>query len=222
MSSMVKPRGKRIIIVSDSDSLSSVPPKSDTSDKSPDIYTKLIAVGTVAVVVLTYLLLAQAAHWVPFNSTAKTPAPTNSTPAAVRIASAIHSTVDGGETVTSASCDQSTVQHVADGSAQAECTLTLANGDIMRALVTDSASGAAAQNQYQENISAGQMANALIGVYGTISQSTVARATCEPVTVILEAGGITDAECYLWMANGDQFYAAVQYNGISSPGFHSN
>jgi hypothetical protein len=210
---------KRIIILSDSPHPHK-PPKSDTSDKRPDIYTKFIAIGTVAGVVLSYLLLAQGAHWAPFDSAVKTGARSAAT--AVQIASAVESTVDGGQAVTNAHCDQGTVRAGTDGSTQVQCDLTVANGDIMRAAVTDSATGAVAQNQYQENISATQIANALIGLYGEISQSTVVHATCNPSTVSLQTDGVTDAECYLWMANGDQFYAAAQYNGISSPSFHSN
>lgn len=232
---------ERVMIVSENPDIH---PKPDTQPKveKPDIYTRLIALGTLAGVFISYLALAYLTHWVPF-ATAKaadrvadkpprspapaSPGPSSSTATPTvlsgsQIASAITAQPDNGEAVTNANCYQDTVRVNSDGATEAECDLTLDDGKIMRAAVTDAAGAASALNQYQENVSAPEIANALVGIYGVISQATVARATCNATSVQITADGTTSAECYLWMSNGDSFYAAAQYNGIASPGFHSN
>lgn len=160
------------------------------------------------------------------DSTSSAPGADNSSTPAIsasqKIALDIESTTDAGTGVSSATCDQGSVQADADGSDQAECDVTLVNGDIMRASVTDGNGDTTIQNQYQENLSATEIANSLVGLYGTITESTVVKATCTPSSIQLEADGTTDAECYLYMANGDSFPAAVTYNGVSGAGFTGN
>ena len=126
--------------------------------------------------------------------------------------------VNNGRTVTNASCYQDTVRQDADGTTQAECDVTLSNGVILRATVSDNGNGATSYNQYQENLSASDIANAVYGVQAT-DGLTVTASTCYANTMQIGNGGYTQVKCNLTFSNGNTYYDTVTYNGLSTPSF---
>jgi hypothetical protein len=126
--------------------------------------------------------------------------------------------VNNGRKVTNTSCYQDTVRQDADGTTQAECDVTLSNGVILRAAVSDNGNGATSYNQYQENLSASDIANAVYGVQAT-GGLTVTASTCYANTMQIENSGYTQVKCNLTFSNGNTYYDTVTYNGISTPSF---
>ena len=127
--------------------------------------------------------------------------------------------VNTGATVTNATCYQDTVQQNANFTTQAECDLTLSNGVILRAAVTDNGSGSTtSENQYQENLTASDIANA---VYGDVATDglTVRASTCYQNTLQIENNGYAQVQCNLTFSNGSTYYDTVTYNGLSAPSF---
>ena len=127
--------------------------------------------------------------------------------------------VNTGATVTNATCYQDTVQQNANFTTQAECDLTLSNNVILRAAVTDNDSGSTtSENQYQENLTASDIANA---VYGDVATDglTVTASTCYQSTLQIENNGYTQVQCNLTFSNGNTYYDTVTYNGLSTPSF---
>jgi hypothetical protein len=153
------------------------------------------------------------------------PAPNTSTPelSAGQIA---HDVVGGqetrginsGATVTNASCYQDTVSQNADGATQAECDLTLSNGVILHAAVTDIGTTTSWNDQYQENLTAGDIANAVYGLRATDGLMITA-STCYGSTLQLESSGYTQVQCNLTFSNGETYYDTVTDNGLSTPSF---
>ena len=126
--------------------------------------------------------------------------------------------VNNGSTVTNASCYQDTVRQDADGTTYAECDITLSNGAILRAAVSDKGSRTTSSNQYQENLSARDIANAVYGRQAT-DGLTVTASTCYANTMQTENNGYTQIKCNLTFSNGNTYYDTVTYNGLSSASF---
>ena len=126
--------------------------------------------------------------------------------------------VNDGSTVTNASCYQDTVRQDADGTTQAECDITLSNGVILRAAVSDNGNGATSHNQYQENLSASNIADAVYGMKAT-DGLTVTASTCYANTMQIENSGYTQVKCNLTFSNGSTYYDTVTYNGLSTASF---
>lgn len=126
--------------------------------------------------------------------------------------------VNNGSTVTNASCYQDTVRQDADGTTRAECDITLSNGVILRAAVGDNGNGATSYNQYQENLSASNIADAVYGIKAT-DGLTVTASTCYANTMQMENNGYTQVKCNLTFSNGSTYYDTVTYNGLSTASF---
>jgi hypothetical protein len=122
-----------------------------------------------------------------------------------------------GATVTSATCYQDSVSQSGNGTANAECDLTYSDGAVFRSAVTDDGGRASFEEQYQENLTAGDIANYAVGdteTYGINTGSTVTSATC--YSAQLQSNGWTYGKCDLDLSNGAVIYATVQDNGIRS------
>ena len=120
-----------------------------------------------------------------------------------------------GATVSSASCYPSSVVQSGDGASSAECDLTYSDGAIFRAAVTDDGPNNSFQEQYQENLSAGNMANDLVGATvtsGIHTGATVSSVTC--YTAQLSDTGWTDGSCDLDLSDDTVVSATVEDNGI--------
>ena len=127
--------------------------------------------------------------------------------------------VNSSATVTDAKCYPDTVQQTADGSTQAECNLTLSNDVNMRSIVTDDSNGVSFNDEYQENLSASDIATAVIGLK-TAANETVTDSKCDPNTVQTNSNGSTQAQCTLTLFDGQsysQYGTTVTYNGVSGP-----
>lgn len=126
--------------------------------------------------------------------------------------------VNSGATVTNAACYQDTVSQNAEGTTQAECDLTLSNGVILRAAVTDIGTTTSWNDQYQENLTASNIANAVYGRQAT-DGLTITASTCYGSTLQLESSGYTRIQCNLTFSNGETYYDTVTDNGLSTPSF---
>jgi hypothetical protein len=161
----------------------------------------------------------------PSPSSPSSPSPRSPTPVASRTpltAAQIAQDVIGyqdanGSTVRTARCSPGSVQLFTNGSAQADCDLTLVNGAVMRASVTVYSNGSPAWNDdYQENLTAADFQNVLVGL-PTISAGNVVAATCYQSTLQKESDGNTQVECVLTLGNNTSHETTVTYNGVSSP-----
>ena len=161
----------------------------------------------------------------PFwTSNPDAPIPQSTTPAsppgisAGQMAQDASGGTDENETVTNATCYQNTLQQEADGTAQAQCDLTLSNGAIMRSRVTDNDNQTKFYDEFQENLTASDIANAVIGE-STTDGLTVSDASCDPNTIQLDNNGSTQAHCYLTFSDGSTADQTVYYNGLSDASF---
>jgi len=189
-------------------------------------------VCAVVVVLLTVVLVAQASKPDPGptpgpTSPSPSPGPTSPSPSpgatsASQIASDVTgNTVDtgrhSGATVTSATCYQDSLGESGNGTAYADCDLTYSDGAVFRAVVTDRNGSASSQAQYQENLSASDVANYAVGDTvntGINTGATVTSATC--YTAQLESSDWTYATCQLDLSNGADIDATVEDNGLRS------
>jgi hypothetical protein len=197
-------------------------------------------VCAIIVALLTFVLVAQASHppTVPSSLTKTTPSPSPTSPSpspsptspspspSPTSASQIASDVTGNTvnasrhydaTVTSATCYQSSVGQSGNGIVYAECDLTYSDGAVFRSAVTDDDGSASSREQYQENLSASDIANYAVGdtaTSGTDAGATVTSATC--YTAQLENNDWTYATCELSLSNGAVIDATVEDNGIHS------
>lgn len=126
--------------------------------------------------------------------------------------------INSGATVSNAACYQDTVSQDADGATQAECDLALSNGVILRAAVTVTGTTNSWNDQYQVNLTAGDIANAVYGLQAT-DGLTITASTCYGSTLQLESSGYTQVQCSLTFSNGETYYDTVTYNGLSTPSF---
>jgi hypothetical protein len=123
-----------------------------------------------------------------------------------------------GASVTSATCYQSSVGQSGNGVTYAECDLTYSDGAVFRATVTDKDGNTSFQEQYQENLTAADIAGYAVGdivTSGFNTGATVSSATC--FTAELSSNGWTYATCDLDLSNGAVLDdATVADNGIRS------
>jgi hypothetical protein len=154
----------------------------------------------------------------PRSSPSPTPAASRTPLTAVQIAQDITGDkATNGSTVRTAHCSLGSVQLFTNGSAQADCDLTFSNDAVMRASVTVYSNGSTTwNNQYQENLTAADFENVLVGRQ-TISDGDVVSATCYQSTLQKESDGYTQVECVLTLGNNTSHETTVTYNGISSP-----
>jgi hypothetical protein len=196
-------------------------------------------VSAVVVVLLTSVLVAQASHpptVTTANTTSPTPSPSTTSPtpspstasptpspgtaSPSQIASdvtgnTVNSPRHSGATVTSATCYQSSVGVSGNGTAYANCDLTYSDGAVFRSAVTDNDGKASSQEQYQENLSASDIANYAVGdnvTSGSNTGATVTSVTC--YSAQLENNDWTYASCELYLSNGAALHATVEDNGI--------
>lgn len=104
-----------------------------------------------------------------------------------------------------------------NGTAYAECDLTYSDGAVFRSAVTDDDGNASSQEQYQENLSAIDIANYAVGdnvTSGINAGATVTSATC--YSAQLENNDWTYATCQLYLSDGATLNATVEDNGIHS------
>ena len=104
-----------------------------------------------------------------------------------------------------------------NGTAYAECDLTYSDGAVFRSAVTDDDGNASSQEQYQENLSAIDIANYAVGdnvTSGINAGATVTSATC--YSAQLENNDWTYATCQLYLSDGAALNATVEDNGIHS------
>ena len=118
--------------------------------------------------------------------------------------------------VTYAACYPDTVLQNADGATQAECDLTLSDGVILRAAVTDTGTTESWNDQYQVNLTASDIANAVYGLRAT-DGLTITASTCYGSTLQLESSGYTQIKCNLTFSNDETYYDTVSDNGFSTP-----
>lgn len=196
-------------------------------------------VCAVVVVLLTFVLVAQASHPLTVTTantasptpspgtTSPTPSPSTASPTSspgTTSASQIASDVTGntvnsprhsGATVTSATCYQSSVGMSGNGTAYADCDVTYSDGAVFRSAVTDNDGKASSQEQYQENLSASDIANYAVGdnvTSGINTGATVTSDTC--YSAQLENNDWTYASCELYLSDGAALHATVEDNGI--------
>ena len=185
----------------------------------------IMVAGVCAIVLalLTFVLVAQASKPSPGPSASPTSPSLSPTPIS---ASHIANDVTGntvnvsrhsGATVTSATCYQNSVGQSGNGTAYAECDLTYSDGAVFHSTVTDDDGHASSQQQYQENLSASDIANYAVGdtvTSGINTSATVTSATC--YTAQLQNSGWTYATCNLYLSDGALIDAIVEDNGIRS------
>jgi hypothetical protein len=97
---------------------------------------------------------------------------------------------------------------------QAECDLTLSTLATYRASVTDNGNGTTFDFQYQENISVGEIQQAVIGLEAQ-NGSTVSASTCYSDTMQTTSNGSTQIQCALTFTNNMTYNATVTDNGLS-------
>jgi hypothetical protein len=198
-------------------------------------------VCAIVVALLTFVLVAQAGHSNPEPTTSPTspsaslsatrpsasPGATSPSASAGPIsASQIASAVTGntvnesrhsGATVASATCYQDSVAQSGNGASYAECDLRYSDGSVFRSTVTVDDGKASSQEQYQENLSASDIANYAVGDTvntGANEGATVTSAICS--TSQLESNDWTYATCRLDLSDGAVVNATVEDNGIRS------
>jgi hypothetical protein len=102
-----------------------------------------------------------------------------------------------------------------NGTAYADCDFTYSDGAVFRSAVTDNDGKASSQEQYQENLSASDIANYAVGdnvTSGINTGATVTSDTC--YSAQLENNDWTYASCELYLSDGAALHATVEDNGI--------
>jgi hypothetical protein len=87
----------------------------------------------------------------------------------------------------------------------------------MRSRVTDNGNETKFYDEFQENLTASDIANAVIGE-STTDGLTVSDASCEPNTIQIDNNGSTQAR-YLTFSDGSTADQTVYYNGLSDASF---
>ena len=152
------------------------------------------------------------------TSPSPSPSPTSASQIATDVTGdTVNASRHSGATVTSATCFQNSVSLSGNGTAYAECDLTYSDGAVFRSAVTDDGGDASSQEQYQENLSASDIANYAVGdiaTSGINTGATVTSATC--YTAQLESNNWTYATCSLYLSNGAVINATVEDDGIKN------
>jgi len=122
-----------------------------------------------------------------------------------------------GATVSSATCYPNSVRQSGNGTTYAECDLTYSDSAVFRASVKDDGTKNRFQGEYQENLSASNIAKDVAGesvTHGTHVGATISSATC--YMAHLSNNGWTYATCDLNLSDGAAVRAAVEDNGLSN------